>query len=78
MMGIMGYTEDDSPCLRRGPHVFPPLRKKSPCFLFVYGLRIRDSGYLTFQNAAPCQRESARALPCNSAAANTIYGAILM
>ena len=46
-------------------------------FLSVYGLRIWDSGYLRFQMEAPCARESARALPLNSAAANTIYGTML-
>ena len=78
VMVIRGQTEDDSLRLRRAPHVFPPLRKMAPCFSSVYGLRIRGSGYLRFQNASQCQRERARALPCNSTAANTIYVTILM
>ena len=38
------------------------------------------SAYMGFWllNVSKCQRESAHALPCNSAAANTVYGTILM
>ena len=50
---------------------FLAITEKTPCFLYIYGLGISDSGYLAFQKGAHTKGKSTHALQ-QSAAANTV------